>query len=414
MRPLTDDALLDLAQRRSLRFFWEFAHPVSFMARDRARSADDPGDEVVTSGGTGMGVMAIVVGVERGWLARDEAAARLVKLLHFLLYTCDHFHGVLPHFINGTTGRVVKFGRKDDGGDLVETSFLVQGLLTARQYFDRDAGDERLLRAMVDQLWRDVEWDWHARDGGNALTWHWSPNHGWALNHEIRGWNECLITYLLAASSPDHPIRPRAYHEGFAQGRDFRNGRRWYDIELPLGPAYGGPLFFAHYSFLGLDPRGLVDRYADYGAQNLAHVRVNHAHCLANPHGFKGYGATCWGLSASDEPGGYGVHSPDLDNGVIAPTASLSSYPYAPLEALAALRHFHEDLGDRLWGPYGFVDAFDQTRDWFAETHLAIDQGPIVAMIENGRTGLLWRLFMSAPEIRDGLRRLGFQSPHLA
>ena len=410
----TDDELLDRAQRECLKFFWEFGHPVSFMARDRFVAGDAAQDDIVTSGGTGMGVMAIVVGVERGWIAREAAVDRLTKLLHFVLYTADHFHGVLPHFLSGTTGKVVKFGRKDDGGDIVETSFLVQGFLAARQYFDRDAADERLLRAMIDQLWHDVEWSWHARDGGNALTWHWSPNHGWALNHEIHGWNECLITYVLAASSPDYPIASRAYHEGFVQGRDHRNGRLWYDIELPLGPAYGGPLFFTHYSFLGLDPRGLGDRYADYWAQNTAHVRINHAHCVRNPHGFKGYGETCWGLSASDEPGGYGVHAPDSDNGVISPTAAASSYAYAPDLALAALRTFAGRLGDRVWGPYGLVDAFDETRDWFAKTHLAIDQGPIVVMIENGRSGLLWRLFMGVPEIREGLRRLGFASPHLA
>jgi hypothetical protein len=401
-----DEEMLDRVQRECLRFFWEFAHPTSFMARDRATAPDDPGNDVVTSGGTGMGVMAVVVGVERGWLEREAAVDRLCRLLGFLLYA-DHFHGVLPHFMNGATGKVVKFGRKDDGGDVVETSFLVQGLIVARQYFDRDAAAERSLRAMIDQLWRDVEWDWYARDGGNVLTWHWSPNHGWALNHEIRGWNECLITYLLAAASPEHAIQPRAYHEGFAQGRHHPNGKSWHGIELPLGPDWGGPLFFAHYSFLGLDPRGLADRYADYWAQNLAHVRINRAHCLENPHGFAGYGETCWGLSASDEPGGYGVHAPDCDNGVISPTAALASYPYAPELVMPVIRHFCAD--ERLWGPWGLVDAFDETRGWIAGTHLAIDQGPIVVMIENGRSGLLWRLFMSAPEIRPALARLGFK-----
>jgi hypothetical protein len=408
MAILTDEALLDRVQRECLRYFWEFAHPVSFMARDRATGPNDPGNDVVAVGGTGMGVMAIVVGVERGWIDREAAVDRLTRMVGFLLYA-DHFHGVLPHFMNGATGKVVKFGRKDDGGDLVETSFLVQGLLTARAYFDRDAGAERSLRAMIDQLWHDVEWDWYARESGNVLTWHWSPNHGWALNHEIRGWNECLITYVLAAASPTHAIAPRAYHAGFAESRHHANGRRWHDIELPLGPPAGGPLFFTHYSFLGLDPRGLADRYADYWQQNLAHIRINRAHCLANPGGFRGYGEDCWGLSASDEPGGYGVHAPDSDNGVISPTAALSSYPYAPDLVMPVIRHFAESPD--LWGPWGLVDAFDRTRNWVAPTHLAIDQAPIVVMIENGRSGLLWRLFMSCPEIAPALARLGFTIP---
>ena len=233
------------------------------------------------------------------------------------------------------------------------------------------------------------------------------------MNLEVRGWNECLLAYVLAASAPRHPIDPEVYHRGWAAGRDFRNGREFYGIRLPLGPDYGGPLFFAHYSFLGLDPRGLKDRYADYWEQNVAHVLINREHCIRNPNRFRGYGPDCWGLTASDDPLGYRAHAPDQDLGVIAPTAALSSFPYAPEHAMRALRHFYHDLGDRIWGDYGFVDAFSATQDWYARSHLAIDQGPIVAMIENHRTGLLWHLLMSCPEIQTGLRRLGFESPHL-
>jgi hypothetical protein len=407
-----DIALLDEVQRRTLGYFWDFAHPVSFMARDRSTSDDDPGNDICTTGGTGMGVMAIIVGVERGWIPRDAALDRLFRLTLFLL-NGDHYHGVVPHFMNGSTGRTIRFSRKDDGGDLVETAFLVQGLLAARQYFSGDGQSERALRGCIDQLWRDVEWDWHRREDQNVLFWHWSPNHGWALNHEIRGWNECLMVYLLAVSSPSHPVTPEIYHSGFAMGRDFQNKRFWYGIELPLGPDYGGPLFFTHYSFLGLDPRGLVDRYADYFAQNEAHARINYAHCVANPKGFKGYGPDCWGLTASDDEQGYDAHAPGNDRGVITPTAALSSFPYVPDLAMQALRHFDGALGDRIWRRYGFVDAFNETAGWYASTHLAIDQAPIVVMIENWRSGLLWRLFMSCPEIQAGLRRLEFRSPWL-
>ena len=411
-RKLDDDALLDLVQRQTFRYFWDFAHPVSGLARERSNVRPDYGLETVTTGGSGFGAMAIVVAAERGWIAREDARDRLLRMVRFLL-RADSYHGILPHFLHGETGRTIPFTRKDDGGDVVETSFLLAGLLCARQYFARDEPRENELRARINRLWQEAEWSWHTRDGRHVLYWHWSPNNGWSMDFEIRGWNECLITYLLAASSPRYPVEADVYHRGWAIGRDFRNGRTFYGIGLALGPDYGGPLFFTHYSFLGLDPRGLADRYADYWQQNVSHVRINLEHCLRNPGGFKGYGADCWGLTASDNHQGYSAHAPDNDLGVISPTAALSSFPYTPDESMRALRHFYNVLGDRIWSEYGFVDAFSETHDWYATSHLAIDHGPIVVMIENYRTGLLWSLFMSCPEIQDGLRRLGFESPHL-
>ena len=410
---LDDEALLELVQRQTFRYFWDFAHPVSGLARERSNLAFGYGPEVVTTGGSGFGAMALVVGAERGWIARQDAVNRLLQMVRFL-YRADSYHGILPHFLDGATGRTVPFSRKDDGSDLVETSFLIAGLLTARQYFDRADPGEQELRARINALWEEAEWSWHTQGGRNVLYWHWSPNNGWSINHEIRGWNECLITYVLAASAPRYPIHPDVYHRGFADGRNFRNGREFYGIALPLGPDYGGPLFLAQYSFLGLDPRGLADRYADYFQQNVAHTLINYEHCVRNPHGYKGYGPDCWGLTASDDHLGYHGHAPDRDLGVITPSAALGSFPYTPDQSMAALRHFYHRLGERIWGEYGFVDAFSESHDWYASWHLAIDQGPIVAMIENHRTGLLWRLFMSCPEIQAGLRRLDFKSPHLA
>lgn len=411
-RDLDDDALLDLVQRQTFRYFWDFAHPVSGLARERSNVRPDYGLETVTTGGSGFGAMAILVAAERGWISREDACDRLLRMVRFLL-KADSYHGILPHFLNGETGRTIPFTRKDDGADLVETSFLIQGLLCARQYFGREDALESELRARINRLWEEAEWSWHTRGGRHVLYWHWSPNNGWSMDFEVRGWNECLITYLLAASSPRYPIDADVYHRGWAMGRDFRNGRAFYRIKLPLGPDYGGPLFFTHYSFLGLDPRGLADRYADYWQQNVSHVRINLEHCVRNPGGFKGYGADCWGLTASDNHEGYSAHAPDNDLGVITPTGALSSFPYTPEASMRALRHFYEVLGDRIWSAYGFVDAFSETHDWYATSHLAIDQGPIVVMIENHRTGLLWNLFMSCPEIQNGLRRLGFESPHL-
>ncbi|HUN91026.1 MAG TPA: glucoamylase family protein [Burkholderiaceae bacterium] len=409
---LPDDELIEAIQRQTFAYFWDGAHPASALALDRRHRDADPPDHKAATGGSGFGVMALIVAVERGWVTREAALQRLDRMLDLLLRaTC--YHGAFPHFLDGATGATIPFYRKDDGGDLVETSFLCMGLLCARQYFDRDTPAERAVRGRISLLWEEVEWDWYTREGRRTLYWHWSPNNGWVMDHEIRGWNECLVTYVLAASSPRYPVDPLVYHRGYAGGRDFLNGKSYYGIELPLGMPFGGPLFFAHYSFCGLDPRGLKDRYADYGDLNLRHVRIHQAHALANPGGFRGYGEGCWGLTASDDPDGYAAHAPDHDNGTISPTAALASMPYAPRESLRAARHFLATHGERAWGRYGFVDAFNEQRGWFADTYLAVDQGPIVAMIENHRSGLLWRLFMSIPEIQAGLRRLGFASPWL-
>lgn len=409
---LSDDALLEEVQKTTFKYFWDFAHPVSGLARERSNTTFGYGQETCTSGGTGFGVMAVIVGVERGWITRTEGATHIVKILQFL-EKVPVYHGAFSHWIHGETGKTLPFSRKDDGGDLVETAFLVQGLLCARAYFNANTPTENHLRGLVTTLWQEVEWDWYTQGSTNRLFWHWSPNNGWAMNFELRGYNETLITYILAASSPRYPISPEVYHKCFAKNDHFYNNKSFYGIKLPLGFDYGGPLFFTHYSFLGLDPRGLKDRYADYWEQNVNHTRINYEHCLRNPHGFKNYGPHCWGLTASDSYEGYNAHSPTNDLGVISPTAALSAFPYTPKESMAALRYFYEQRKTDLWGPYGFYDAFQDDKKWVASSYLAIDQGPIVVMMENHRSGLLWNLFMQIPEIQSGLKRLGFTSPHL-
>lgn len=398
---LSDEQLLELVQHQTFRYFWDFGHPVSGMARERSNNTFGYGDEVVTTGGTGFGVMAIIVGAERQWITREAAAERLLKMINFLR-KADSYHGIFPHWLNGSTGKTIPFSRKDDGGDLVETSFLFEGLLCARQYFDRDNPTETELRNRINATWNEAEWNWYTQGGRNVLYWHWSPNNGWSMNHEIKGWNECLITYVLAASSPTYAISPEVYHQGWVNNIYFRNDREFYGIKLPLGFDYGGPLFFAHYSFMGLNPHGLKDRYADYWEQNRNHTLINREYCIRNPKKFKGYGPDCWGLSASDTYNGYNAHSPENDWGTITPTAALSSFPYTPEYSMQALKHFYYKLGDKIWSKYGFTDAFNETKGWYATSHLAIDQGPIVVMIENYRSGLLWKLFMSCPE-QDGL-----------
>jgi hypothetical protein len=410
---LPDDELLETVQRQTFNFFWEGAHPKSGLAFDACTERRDRTNHKIAAAGSGFGVMAIIVAVERGWITREAALERLGRILA-VLTAATVYHGAFAHFLDGRTGATIPFSRKDDGGDLVETAFLCMGLLCARQYFQHDTPAEMTLRARITWLWQEVEWDWYMRGGNEALYWHWSPNNGWALNHKVRGWNECLVTYVLGAAAPRYPIDPAVYHHGFASGPEFLNGHSYYGIELPLGPAIGGPVFFSHYSFCGLDPRGLKDRYADYWQQNLRHVAINRAHCIANPGNYKGYGESCWGLSASADPDGYAAHAPDHDNGTIAPTASLASLPYAPREVMSTLRHFLGRHGPKIWGRYGLFDAFCEQRNWFSNGYIAIDQGPIVIMIENHRSGLLWKLFMGIPEVQTGLRKLGFSSPHLA
>ena len=399
---LSDEELLTTIQEQTFRYFWDFGHPNCGMARERNTSGN-----TVTSGGSGFGLMAMVVAVERGFITMEEALQRWVQVVGFL-ETADRFHGAWAHWMNGQTGAVIPFSAADNGGDLVETAFLVQGLLTVRQYLLQEAPQETELIGRINTLWEGVEWDWYTKGQNEALYWHWSPDNAFQINLKISGHNETQIVYILAASSPTHPINPEIYQSGYARSGAMVNGQSYFGITLPLGSAYGGPLFFTHYSYLGLDPRNLEDQYANYWTQNVNHSLINYQYCVQNPKKYYGYSAQSWGLTASDSYIGYTAHSPTNDRGVITPTAAVSSIPYTPEESLAAIRHFYYDLGDRLWGAYGFYDAFHPTNNWEANSFLAIDQGPIICMIENYRTGLLWDVFMTAPEVQQGLNTLGF------
>ncbi len=405
-RDTPDSILLDAVQKQTFRYFWDFADPISGMARERSNETFGYGKEVSTIGGTGFGVMSIIVAADRKWISRDTAAGRILKLLNFLS-KADRYHGMFPHWMNGATGKTIPFGNDDDGADIVETSYLFQGLFCARQYFNKESYQEKEIRRQINQLWKEAEWSWFTQ-GKNVLYWHWSPKHAWKMNFAIHGFNECLITYVMAASSTFHPVSDKVYHEGWASGNNFINGKKYFGYELPLGFDVGGPLFFSQYSFLGLDPRGLQDKYADYWKQNTNHTLINYTYCVKNPGQYKGYAENCWGLTAGDAWNGYNAFSPTNDDGSITPTAALSAFPYAPEKSMAALKHFYFDMGDKLWSEYGFKDGFNETKGWYAESHLAIDQGPIIVMIENYRSGLLWKLFMSCPEVQGGLHKLGF------
>lgn len=400
---ISNDSLLTLVQKQTFRYFWDYSHPVSGLARERTGSG-----ETVTIGGSGFGVMAMLVAIERGFITRRQGFDRISTIVNFLNTKADRFHGAFPHWLNGTTGKVQPFGDRDNGADLVETAFMMQGLLTAQQYFSNGNREEKNLCDTIQKIWEDVEWTWFQQNEQQKLYWHWSPNYEWAINMPITGWNESLIVYILAASSPTYPIKKSVYDNGWARNGDIRNGKMFYDVQLPLGEDQGGPLFFAHYSFLGLDPRNLSDAYANYWTQNTAHSKINYLYCVANPLGNFGYGPDCWGLTASDSPTGYRASSPNNDNGTIAPTAALSSMPYTPDESMRALRYFYYVLGDKIWSDYGFMDSFNLNKKWFSNSYLAIDEGPIIIMIENYRSQLLWNLFMQSEDVQRGLKKLEF------
>jgi hypothetical protein len=399
--PLTDDQLLTLVQQQTFGYFYDFAHPASGMARERNTSGD-----VVTTGGSGFGVMALIVGMNRNFITRNQGMTQLNKILTFL-ETCDRFHGAWSHWVNGNTGKVVPFDPKDNGGDIVETSYMVMGLLTMRQYLDSANTGEKQFITRINALIDGIDWTWY-QQGQNVLYWNWSPDYGFVINVKVQGYNETLITYVLAASSRTHPITPAVYSQGYARNGAMQNGNTYYGIPLPLGEPYGGPLFFTQYTYMGLDPRNLKDIYANYWDQNVNQSLINYSYCVQNPNNYIGYNTSSWGLTASDDPKGYEAHSPTNDDGTISPTAAVSALPFTPAQSMNAIKQFYFILGDKLWGPYGFYDAFDVTLGWWATSYLAIDEGPIVSMIENYRTQLLWNLFMSCPEVRHGLTSLGF------
>ncbi|WP_026751657.1 glucoamylase family protein [Sediminibacterium sp. C3] len=418
--PTEDTALFRKVQEATFQYFWNGAEPNSGLARERVHLDNiypQNDQNVVTSGGGGFGVMAILVGIERGFIKREEGVMRLETILHFL-ETADRFHGVWPHWWDGTTGKVKPFSRYDDGGDLVETSFMLQGLLCVRQYFKNGNKQEKSIAARADQLWKEVDFNYY-RNQQNVLYWHWSPNHAWKMNFPVKGYNECLIMYILAASSPTNPVPAEVYHEGWAMNGKIKETKTSYALSLDLkhqgNPPNGGPLFWAHYSYLGLDPRGLKDQYANYWNETVNHAKINYTWCVENSGGFKGYGSNNWGLTSSYSINGYAGHAPskERDLGVISPTAALSSFPYTPKESMAAMKYWYNDLGSKVWGKYGFYDAFSIHHNWFQPRYLAIDQGPIVVMMENYRSGFIWKLFMSSPDVQAGLKKLGFTSPYL-
>ncbi|WP_108423090.1 glucoamylase family protein [Flagellimonas amoyensis] len=414
----TDEALMDSVQYQTFNYFWEGAEPVSGLARERFHMDNEYPNhdkDIITTGGSGFGLMAILVGVERKFITREQALERYEKIVDFL-EKADRFHGAWPHWML-PSGKVTPFSPKDNGGDLVETAFLVQGLLTVKEYFKDGNEREQKLAQKIQQLWEEVEWDWYTKGGEDVLYWHWSPEYAWEMNFPVGGYNECLIMYVLAAASPTHAIHKSVYEKGWALDGAIAKDTTYYGLETELNhfehdDAPVGPLFWAHYSYLGLDPKGLSDQFADYWKLNVNHAMIHYKYAVDNPKGYDGYGEDCWGLTSSYSIKGYAGHRPGEDLGVISPTAALSSMPYTPKESMQFLRYMYTKQ-DSLVGEYGPYDAFSLESDWYLPRYLAIDQGPIPVMIENHRSGLLWKLFMANEEVKNGLTKLGFDSPYL-
>lgn len=414
--PLSNNELLTLIQQQTFNYFWEGAEPNSGMARERIHMDNIyPSNDktIVTTGGTGFGLMAILVGVERGFITREEAFQRFQKITDFL-EKADRFHGAWPHWLEGETGKTKPFSKKDTGGDLVETAFLVQGLLTVAEYYKDGTDQEKALVSKINKLWHEVEWSWYTKNGESVLYWHWSPTDGWEMNFPVGGYNECLIMYILAAASPTYPITKDVYEKGWALNGKIVSDETYYDEALVLNyyehdNSKIGPLFWAHYSYLGLNPQGLSDQYADYWKLTQNHAKIHYKYAVDNPKKYKGYGKNLWGLTSSYSMKGYAGHRPENDLGVIAPTAALSSFPYTPKESMQMLQYLYKNA-DTLVGKYGPYDAFSLHHKWLLPRYLAIDQGPIPVMIENYRTGLIWDLFMKNSDVKNGLNKLGFKS----
>jgi hypothetical protein len=407
------DALLDRVQRETIDYMWKGGEPISAAAPERIHMDNDypmNDQSIVTSGGTGFGVMAIIVGIERGFIPRKEGVKRLAQLTAWLA-KADRFYGAWSHWIQAS-GKVQPFSKYDDGGDLVETAYLAAGLITAREYFKSGNAEERKLATNMDELWKGIDWAWYTRGGQDVLYWHWSPTYEWKMNFAVRGYNECLIMYVMAASSPTNAITSSVYHNGFMRGGKVVSNTKLYDIptildhyeteDIPVGP-----LFWSQYSHLGLDPRKLKDKYANWWEVNKNHTLIHYEHAIRNPKQYKGYGKAMWGLTSSYSIGGYAGHNPSEDLGVISPTAALTAMPYLPNESKAFLQNLYNNHKEKI-GPYGPYDAFSIHHNWMKPHYLAIDQLPIPVMIENYRSGLIWKLFMQAPEIKNGLNKLGF------
>lgn len=395
--------VLEKQQKAAFTYFYDFAEENSGLAYE----GYNHGSKAVTIGGSGFGIMSLIVGAERGWITREQAIERTVKAVRWL-GKADRYKGIWSHW-HSPDGKAFPFGNQVEAGDAVETSFLITGLIAAQEYFNGGTELEKEISDSVTSFINTIDWN-HYTNGENHLYWIWhTPNNTYEL--PVKGWNEGLITYLLALGAPEgHRISKEAYTAGWQSNGGFcNNNRENYGYKLPLGQENGGPLFFAHYSFVGLNPMRMKDNYAFYWQNNVAHAMINRHYCVYEAPSNYQYSANMWGLTACNGIGskGYSARCPGNDDGIIAPTAALASYPYVPFYATQVLMSM--DQIDALQGKYGIGDSYEPAIGQANNNHLAIDQGPIVVMIENYRSGLIWDLVMRSEYIQNCLKMAGIE-----
>ena len=438
-----DSAFTDTLQHRTFLYFWETANPRNGLVPDRW-----PTPSFSSVAAVGFALTSYPIGVEHGWITREQAQQRVLTTLRFFWNApqgaqrsgVTGYHGFFYHFLD------MERGERFENVELstVDTSLLLAGALFCRQYFDDASAGDSTIRALADSLYYRADWNW-ARDGDSTLSMGWRPDsakyqnsRGFIETH-WRGYDEGMLVYILALGSPTHAIPANAW-------RNWTATYRWADFggeEFLQFP----PLFGHQYSHVWIDFRGIADSYmrargSDYFENSRRAVQSQRRYAIANPGGWRGYDANTWGLSASDGPvdstitidgrertfhtyWARGAAAGEVrDDGTIAPTAAGGSVAFAPEIAIPALRHMRTQYGDALFSRYGFVDAFNPTLDfpvtplhhgyivpglaWFDRDYLGIDQGPIVSMTENERTGMIWRRMRDNPYIVKGLCRAGF------
>lgn len=422
---MTNDELLSMVQQACFRYYWQGAEKASGLALECI-----PGRQnMIATGASGFGLMALIVVMDRQFISRKAGVQRLQKIISFLA-KADNFHGAIPHFIDGPSGKTEPFfGTKDNGADLVETSFFVQGLLAVRAYLNPAVAEEKNIIHAITKFWEKIEWRWYRQTADSKyLYWHWSPDQAWVIHHPLIGFNETMITYLLAISSPTFGVPASMYYSGFASqdtmaqeyrgwgnsayGRMYSNGESFNGITLPVGVSNGGPLFFTHYSYMAWDPKSITDKYTNYFDNNKAIATINYRYSLQNPNNESAIGSEGWGFTASDGPTNYFADEPiqQREDGKITPTGAIASMPYLPQESMAALKKYYNDYGKFLWGEYGFRDACNIDKNWCSDIFMGLNQAPMVVMIENYRTGLIWKLFMSNKDVQTGLQKLNAET----
>lgn len=400
-------ALNDL-HKRTVNYFWSTSSSGGSDVYSGMAGEGADRKSTLASGGTGFGVMAIVSGVERGWINRADAAERMQTLVRFL-GKADRFKGAWSHWIE-PDGTAVPWGGKT-GGDLLETSLLMQGLLVVREYFDGNSAVEMEVRDSINSFYNAIEFN-NFTNEKKTLYWSWYPSqNGEEESYElpISGYNEAQIAYILALGAPNNTISTDVYQSGWYQNGALAKQKSTYGYATTVSDPKSKPMFLSHYSMLSMNPKMMEDQYMNYWDYSVKHALINRHFCVYDASS-KGYGEGVWGLTASYGEEGYSAHSPTNDLGIIAPTAAFASFPYTPYYSMQMLLNLTENY-KTLYGTLGFYDAFCPSTGWQSYQYLAIDQGPIAVMIENYRSGLIWELFMQAPEIQKGLALAGIATP---